>query len=277
MGLLDLIRKPVIIASGILSLAGSLYAQDTWREYVRFKTAEGKDSCISYFCYKEGNEIVRRGSDGSFTTETDGRINGSGMVGYRNGMNARQSNADGSVLAGRVRSVGGPEPDGNDPVDNVPADNSGNSVNNNVSATPSVDALVENVKGTAEQAKEEFNIGKECYDRKDYQCAREHLEKATSLDQSNIKSFWTLAQTYRFLGKDFFDKALENYYICISKDHNKGDAYACVGGIFIAGYYKNQNKDKALEAWKKGAELNNYFCIGNLNDFDRICKEEGLR
>jgi len=128
-----------------------------------------------------------------------------------------------------------------------------------------------------EEARKEFEAGQVCYTNKDYECARQHYEKAVNLDTSDGKYHFSLAQACRWTGNTAFDEALDHYNWCVDNKFREGDAYACIGGILITSYYKHQNKDKAYEVWKKGAEMGNSYCIKNIDDFDSLCVKNGLK
>ncbi|MBW2992610.1 hypothetical protein KY345_05325, partial [Candidatus Woesearchaeota archaeon] len=129
---------------------------------------------------------------------------------------------------------------------------------------------------SSEKARTEFEKGKDCYSHYDYDCAKQHFEKAVGLDKNNPEFRFNLAQSYRWLGKDFFDKSLENYNICVEKDYRKGDSYACIASIYSSRFYHTPNKKKAKEALEKGAALGNTFCIDGLKVFEEICKKNNL-
>jgi tetratricopeptide (TPR) repeat protein len=269
MGLVDIIRKSAMIAAGALWLANSPAAQESWDEVTYTKTADGKDTVIIVPYEKSGSTIYRHNSDGSVSVEDeDGSITGPGRSGYRDGSFIRETRNDGSHSISQVLYSERPKLEDNS---NSPANPRKETKDIGSVANSAADS-----ENLPQKAQEEFSIGKDCYDRKDYNCAREHFEKAVGLDKSNIVSSWTLAQTYRFLGKDFFDRALENYDICIEKDFKKGDAYACVASIFASRFYHSQSKEKTREALEKGARLGNSYCKKGLDNWENILKEEGM-
>lgn len=123
----------------------------------------------------------------------------------------------------------------------------------------------------------EFEKGQACYGQKDYVCAKDHFEKAANLDPNNPEIIFRLAQSYRWLGKDFFDRSLQNYYLSIENEHKKGYSYACIAGIYSSKFYHSQSKEKTFEALKKGAEYGNHTCIDILDDFDNFCKKSDMK
>lgn len=131
----------------------------------------------------------------------------------------------------------------------------------------------------SEIAEKDFELGQEDYAKSWYGSAKEHFMKAISLDNNNAIYYFKMGQALRHFGPDSFDVALNNYYKCINLDADnsiKGDAYACIAAIFGCKGYHGQNKEKVREAYKKGVELKNPYCIEGLKNFEKICRDNGM-
>jgi len=128
-----------------------------------------------------------------------------------------------------------------------------------------------------EEARKEFEAGQVCYTNKDYECARQHYEKAVNLDTSDGKYHFSLAQACRWTGNTAFDEALDHYNWCVDNKFREGDAYASIAAIFACRFYHSPSEEKAREALEKGAALDNPYCKKSLENWEAILKEGGFR
>ena len=119
--------------------------------------------------------------------------------------------------------------------------------------------------------------GESEYRNKKYKLALEYFKKASEYEPQNSEIFNRIGDTYRHISPNFFEQALKNYYISIRLNPKEGHSYAGIGSIFASRHFKRQNKQKAYEVWKKGAELGDPYCIKNLKNFERISIEAGLK
>lgn len=107
------------------------------------------------------------------------------------------------------------------------------------------------------QAEAYFINGKDLYEKHDLFGARDNFENAVSWNEKSEYYLW-LGNVYRDLS--VWDKSIAAYNKVLSTDPNNLDASKGLGSAYYglgSAYYHSKDKEKAIEFWKKAADLGN--------------------
>jgi hypothetical protein len=247
----DLLRKTAMIAAGALFLAGNTYGQGAVTRMIQGKTSNGKDTVMMVNYTRAGNQIMRHNPDGSLSMENkNSSIVGPGVQGYRSGslitMNGSQSE---KILSSPQETAYKKMQQQQAEADFIRNKNANQSDLSSLVSDPELANLNE------QKAQEEFELGKGCYGRRDYQCAREHFEKAVGLDKNNAEYIFNLGMSLDRVKEDRRSEGAA----AISKAIKIAESRKDFDKKKLAGYYANLARGPpykpAIELVKKAMEL----------------------